>query len=191
MSIEEIKGDLEVRLSLERFAHSLGVMETAKRLAATFGADIEKAALAGLIHDCARCLTPDDQLKNAESAGILLDEIQIHEKVLIHGPLGAVMAREIFGIADREILRAVEIHSTGDRDMTVLEKIIFLADYIEPNRDFPGVEDIRAKAGADLDTAVVLAFDSTIKHVISRGKLLHPGTIAGRNDILLRGESKT
>lgn len=191
MSLVAMIGSLQSRLPANKFAHSLRVMETAKSLALQYDADVHKAAIAGLLHDCARALTLEEQLKKADDAGILLDEIQRREKVLIHGPLGAVMAREIYGVEDREILRAVELHTTGDIAMTVLDKVVYLSDYIEPGRKFPGVEDIRAKAAVDLDSAVVLALESTIIHVISQGKLLHPKTIASRNYILLGGESIT
>lgn len=191
MSLDAIRESLKEKLSPDRYAHSIGVMQTAQRLALRYGADAQRAALAGLIHDCARFLCLEDQLKKADALGILLDEIQRHEKVLLHGPLGAIVARELYGVCDEEILRAVEIHTTGDADMTVLEKIIYVADYIEPNRNFFGVQDIRTLAMISLDSAMVLAYDTTINYVISRGRLLHPRTIAGRNYILLQGESKS
>ena len=111
MSFEAILEKLQGKLSKDRFAHSVGVMETAQRLALRYSFDAQKAALAGLLHDCARMLPLDVQLKKADRVGILLDDIQRREKVLIHGPLGSVIAQELYGIHDEEILRAIELHT--------------------------------------------------------------------------------
>ncbi|MDI3480466.1 MAG: hypothetical protein PWQ97_121 [Tepidanaerobacteraceae bacterium] len=184
-NIENIISELKKSLNEGRFKHSLGVMETASVLARRYGADPEKAQLAGLIHDCARDIPFDRQLKMAENFGILLDDIQKSEPVLIHGPLGAEIARSTFDIKDEEILNAVRLHTTGDKNMTLLEKIIYLSDYIEPQRCFQGVEDLRAKAFMDLEEALIAAFDSCIRHVMERQGLLHPKTISARNFILL------
>lgn len=176
---------LKESMTESRFKHSLGVMETSMILARRYGANTEKAELAGLIHDCARDIPLDTQLKMAENFGILLDDIQKHEPVLIHGPLGAEIARDVFDIHDEEILNAVRLHTTGDKNMTLLEKIIFISDYIEPGRCFPGVENLRVKAFKDLDEALTAAFDSTVRYVMERQGLLHPRTVNARNYILL------
>lgn len=176
---------LKESMTESRFKHSLGVMETSMILARRYGANTEKAELAGLIHDCARDIPLDKQLKMAENFGILLDDIQKHEPVLIHGPLGAEIARDVFDIHDEEILNAVRLHTTGDKNMTLLEKIIFISDYIEPGRCFPGVENLRVKAFKDLDEALTAAFDSTVRYVMERQGLLHPRTVNARNYILL------
>lgn len=184
--IEKLKQNLDEK----RFNHSLGVMETAAKLAKHYGVDMEKAEIAGLLHDCARCMDTFSQLKMAENFGILLDDVSRREKALIHGPLGAVLAKRDYGITDNEILNAIKIHTTGDANMSLLEKIIFLADYIEPGRCFPGVEKLRAKAFKDLDEAILDAFDLTIKYVLDKGSLLHPKTITARNFILMQRESE-
>lgn len=192
VTLKSVLTKLKSRLSETRFKHSVGVMTTAAKLAKHYGADVEKAKLAGLIHDCAKEIHPSKQLKQAENFGILLDEIERHETVLIHGPLGAFIAKKDFKIKDKEILRAVKIHTTGDKNMTLLDKIIFIADYIEPNRKFPGVDVLRKKVNEDLDLAIVTAIDSTISHVLDKGSLLHPKTVSARNFILIqrrRGES--
>ncbi|NLC63911.1 MAG: HD domain-containing protein, partial [Thermoanaerobacterales bacterium] len=158
ISIEEIKNDLKNRLTHERYTHSLNVMHTASILATRYGVDKKKAELAGLIHDCARDLPADIQLKMATDFGILLDEIEKLQPELVHGPLGAFIARKQYGIDDDEVIRAVTIHSTGDKFMTSFDKILFIADYVEPGRCFPSVESIRKKLARDLDEALLSAF---------------------------------
>lgn len=181
----DVISKLKASMKESRFKHSLGVMDTSIILARRYGEDVKKAEHAGLIHDCARDIPVETQLKMAENFGILLDDIEKHEPVLIHGPLGAEIARRTFGIEDEEILKAVRLHTTGDKNMTLLEKIVFLSDYIEPGRCFPGVEDLRVKAFKDLDEAIISAFDSTIRYVVGRQGLLHPRTVNARNFILL------
>jgi predicted HD superfamily hydrolase involved in NAD metabolism len=190
IALKELMQKLKTNMDEQRFLHSLGVMKTAVELAVYYNADVEKAEIAGLLHDCARGVDIEHQLKMVEYFGILLDDVEKREKALIHGPLGAVTAERNYGITDREILKAIRIHTTGDTDMNLLDKIIFLSDFIEPGRCFPGVEDLRVKAFKDLDDAIIYAFDSTIKYVLSKGSLLHPKTILGRNFILMQRESE-
>jgi len=190
MTLEEMKQKLRENMNDKRFLHSLGVMQTAEKLAGRYEGDIEKAKVAGLLHDCARGLDTECQLKLVKYFGILLDDIERREKVLIHGPLGAVIAKVEYGITDEQILKAIKVHTTGDADMNLLDKIIFLSDFIEPNRCFHGVEELRVKAFQDLDDAIIGAFDSTIRYVLSKKSLLHPKTILGRNFILMQRESE-
>lgn len=192
ISYQKMLTKLSKALSAQRLEHSIGVEETAVKLAKLYDADIQKARIAGLLHDCARDIPLDIQLKMAIDFGILLDETESFEKVLIHGPLGEIIARRDYGVQDDEILKAIRLHTTGDEDMTVLDKIIFLSDYIEPHRNFPGVSELRTKAFENLNEAVIAAFDSTIKYVIEKKSLLHPRSIKARNYILLheRGEGK-
>ncbi|MDD4570753.1 MAG: bis(5'-nucleosyl)-tetraphosphatase (symmetrical) YqeK, partial [Tepidanaerobacteraceae bacterium] len=120
--------------------------------------------------------------------GILLDDIEKWEKALIHGPLGAVIAKQDYGVNDKEILKAIKIHTTGDMGMSPLDKIIFISDLIEPRRCFAGVDELRVEAFRDLDGAIIGAFDSTVRYILSKGSLLHPRTILGRNFILMQRE---
>lgn len=190
-SIDVILAKLKENLSQKRFIHSLGVMNTAVKLAKRFGADIRKSQIAGLIHDCAKDIPLREQLKMAENFGILLDDIEKREMALIHGPLGAFIAQKHFKIQDKDILTAVKKHTTGDVNMTILDKVVFLADYIEPSRNFPGVDVVRRKSYEDIDDAIVCAINSTIYYVMDKGSLLHPKTVNARNAILVqdgRGE---
>ncbi|MGB9809005.1 MAG: bis(5'-nucleosyl)-tetraphosphatase (symmetrical) YqeK [Caldanaerobacter sp.] len=189
--IERMKAKLKEILDKERYSHSIGVMETALKLAEKYGADVEKAMVAGLLHDCAKGLSDEELLKMAYKYGVPVDNILLKVPFLLHGPVGACMVQELFGVTDEEIKRAIALHTTGDVNMSILDKIIFLADYIEPNRDFEGVEELRELSWKDLDLAVLRAYDSTICYVIKRNMILYEKTVSGRNDILLKlGEEK-
>ncbi|MDI3312610.1 MAG: bis(5'-nucleosyl)-tetraphosphatase (symmetrical) YqeK [Thermoanaerobacterium sp.] len=186
MDFEFFADKLKKLLSDERFKHSLGVMETSEKLAVRYGADVEKAKIAGLLHDCAKNLREDELIVLANKYGIDLDDVLEKSPTLLHGPVGGYLIEEYFGIHDDEIKRAIMIHTTGDKDMTLLDKIIFLADYIEPNRKFDGVEDLREAAYKNLDTAVIMALDETIKYVIEKGQLLYNKTVIARNDMIIK-----
>ena len=123
-------------------------------LATRYGADVEKARVAALLHDCTKKLDMPEQLALCRQYGIELDELEQKALKLLHAKTGAAIAREVFGVDD-EIYRAIWWHTTGHADMTLLEKIIYLADYIEPSRDFPGVNDLRACVYEDLDRGTV------------------------------------
>ena len=188
MTIGEMREKLKRNLDEQRFLHSLGVMETSDKLAKLYGACRKKTQIASLLHDCARGMDMERQLNMIEYFGILLDDVEKRERVLIHGPLGAIIAEKDYGIIDDEIKNAIKIHSTGDAHMGLLAKIIFISDIIESGRSFPGVEDLRIKALKDLDGAIIDAFDMTIKYVLSKRSLLHPKTVKGRNFILTQRE---
>lgn len=177
---------LKMLLNEKRFIHSVAVMETSQNLAKKYGADVKKAEIAGLLHDCAKDFSDSELLKFAKRYKIPVDEVLKHSTFLLHGPIGAELVEEIFGVNDAEIKRAIAIHTTGDINMTLLDKIVFLADYIEPGRNFNGVEELRRTAEKNLDLAIVKAFDNTINYVISQGMLLYEKTVKARNDILIK-----
>lgn len=187
MNIEAMKDSLKERLSPKRFNHSLGVMNTSIELAKNYGEDVERARIAGLLHDCARDIRGQEAIDMCKSHGVEVDAIALVQPELLHGPLGAALARELYGIEDEGILKAIFWHTTGHENMELFEKIIFIADYIEPGRKFPGVEEARKLAFADINKAVVHALDSTIGHVLSKGSLIHPATIVARNYVILHG----
>ncbi len=186
MTIEQVKCKLQSMLTPKRFAHSLAVRDASIRLAQHYGVDEHKAAAAGLLHDCAKGLSEEQLLKLADEFGILIDSIQKSEAGLLHAPIGAELARKEFDVHDREILTAIRYHTTGCEDMGLLAKIICLADFIAEGRNFPEVEDLRRIAFADLDAALLMGMDLTIKHVISKGSLIHPDTVKARNNLILR-----
>lgn len=184
MTKQEIKLKLQNILTPKRFTHSLGVMETAVSLAARYGQDEEKAALAGLLHDCARDIKGEKIFEMCERFNIKFNDIEQMQPELLHGPIGAALAREEYGIEDEDILRAIYCHTTGREYMSVLDKIIFIADYIEPARDFPGVDEVRRIAYEDLNKSMLISLENIIRHVISKGVLIHPDTVNARNCIL-------
>lgn len=186
MTMEEIRKKLMEHLSPSRFQHSTGVMEEAGKLAKIHGADPEKAELAGLLHDCAKNVSGDETIRILRLHGEEPDSIQLCAPQLLHGQLGYYIAREQYGIMDEEILSAIYWHTTGRAGMTLLEKIIFIADYTEPGRSFEGLDEIRQEACCNLDRCIVLCADSTIRYVLKKGQMLHPLTVVVRNDALAR-----
>jgi predicted HD superfamily hydrolase involved in NAD metabolism len=175
---------LQQALSTKRFCHSVGVQQTARELATRFGADTHKAGVAGLLHDCAREMTSDHLLKRAGEFGIVVGSLERSSPVILHAAISAYIASLEYGILDEEIKQAIALHTTGGPNMSLLDKIIFLADYIEPHRDFPGVDKLRKLALEDLDQAVLAAFDQTIGHLINKRMVIHLATIEGRNALL-------
>jgi predicted HD superfamily hydrolase involved in NAD metabolism len=126
------------------------------------------------------------QLRLAEGFGIVISDMELYNPVLLHAPLGAELARRECGVHRESVLNAIRFHTTGRPGMSLLEKVIFVADYIEPGRDFPGVERVRESALVDLDEAMLRALDQTIAYVLERAQLLHPITLETRNDLILR-----
>lgn len=186
MKYNQAADTLSKALAPKRFTHSLGVSKAAAELAKTFGEDIEKSKMAGLLHDCARGISSNNLLQMAEGFGIVVDDVELSQPILVHAPLGAYLAKADYGIDDPEILKAITLHTTGAANMSKLEKIIYLADCIEPSRDYPGVDKLRMLATRDLDAAVLAAFDQSLQFVIERGLLIHPATVEGRNYLLQR-----
>lgn len=165
-----------------RLRHVIGVAETAARLAERFGADVGKAWLAGLLHDYARELAPAEVLRLAEEYG-LLGLVAEPSVEMLHAPLGSVLLRVETGVEDPEVLAAVARHTTGAAGMTTLDKVVYLADFIEPGRRFPGVDAVRALAERDLDGAVLAALRQTVSHVEAAGRLVDERTRAAIRDL--------
>ena len=162
-------------LKYKRIPHVLGTEQEAIRLAIRYGADVEKARVAALLHDCTKKLDMPEQLALCRQYGIELDELEQKALKLLHAKTGAAIAREVFGVDD-EIYRAIWWHTTGHADMTLLEKIIYLADYIEPSRDFPGVNDLRACVYEDLDRGMLMGLEMTIDEMTEMGNPVHRAT---------------
>ncbi len=157
--------ELQKTLSKERYRHTLGVEQTAVKLAELYGEDPEKARVAALLHDCARCLD------SAEMRRLVGERVGASAlRALMHAPAGAALARQKYGVEDEHILSAIRWHTTGHEGMTKLEKIVYLADFVEPNRpNHPGLQELRAEALRDLDCAVKMAAESTMRYVRARG----------------------
>ena len=164
----------------KRVAHVMGVEEEAVRLAKFWGADPELARHAGILHDCTKYLELAPQLHLCEKYGIPLDDLEQKAVKLLHSKTGACIAKYIFGEPD-EVYEAIFWHTTGRANMTLLDKILYMADYIEPNRDFDGVEELRRLAYTDLDQAMLLGVESTIQELEQRGVPIHKNTLAARD----------
>lgn len=165
-----------------RAAHILGCEETAADLARIWGADEEKARFAALLHDCTKQYSHAEQLKFVEKYDILVDKDFDRFPPIAHAFTGAAVARAEFG-ADEEVENAVRWHTTGRPGMSLLEKILYLADYIEPTRSFPGLEETRALAQRDLDAAVFRATQDCVIYNIRKARPIHPITLAAYNDM--------
>lgn len=196
MNIEEAKQKLKENLSPRRYVHSVNVMMSAVKLAERYGADAETAAMAGLLHDCARDIKGDEIFALCSRYGIEVDEISALRPALLHGQIGARIAADEYGFcADAEDkcqspLSAICYHTTGYPGMNLMDKIIFLADFIEPERDFPSVKAIRKTAFEDIDKAVLMGLDSTILYIVGKGWLLHPDTVHTRNWLINEMKNK-
>lgn len=177
MKREKILYKLKKTLDAQRYKHTLGVEETARQMAKCFGADEDKASLAGLLHDCAKCMTLTQMVKSAK--GVEVDAVMKESKALMHAVAGMCVAQQVYNVEDAEVLSAIRWHTTGRAQMTTLEKIIYLADMIEPSRKpYPGLEAIRRLCFIDLDEAMHTALQMSLAHVQEQGKTLHPDTLA-------------
>jgi predicted HD superfamily hydrolase involved in NAD metabolism len=181
---------LENSISPKRYIHSINVSKTAKKLAEYYEGDAAKAEIAGLVHDCARDLDSSLQLDCLKKEGIAADDLTLSVKELLHGPAAVHICRKVFAIEDEEILNAVRYHTTGKENMSLLEKIIYLSDFIEPARSFPGVEEMRGLAFRNPDKALLMAFNSSIEYVLSKNGFLHIDTIMARNYVLKEIQGK-
>ncbi|GAB7386613.1 bis(5'-nucleosyl)-tetraphosphatase (symmetrical) YqeK [Bacillaceae bacterium] len=173
----------------QRYQHTLGVVETAVRLAEKYGADVEKAELAAILHDYAK-YWPGEKMREIMLQDERAKEVLNYGKPLWHAHAGAIAAERELGITDPAVLDAIRYHTSGRVGMTLLEKIVWLADYIEPGRQFPGVEKVREIAEDDLDAAIVTAFAQTIAYLAERKQPIYPVTVEAYNDLLQACEAK-
>ncbi|AZB43697.1 HD domain-containing protein [Bacillus sp. FJAT-42376] len=179
------------QLTDHRYQHTLGVMETAIELAGKYGADVKKAETAAIFHDYAKFR------QKSEMKQIIIDQnmkkdLLIHNEELWHAPVGAYLVEKEAGIEDKEILDAIKYHTSGKAGMSILEKVIYVADYIEPGRRFPGAEEAREAAKRDLDAAMKMALQNTITFLLKKNQAVYPMTVEAYNDLILskREESK-
>ena len=162
----DIRKQLEKKLKKDRFEHTIGVMYTAASLAMRYHEDIDDAMMAGLLHDCAKCLTGDEKIARCTKLGLPVSDVEKKNPELLHAKLGAYYARTKYGVTDENILSAIEFHTTGKPDMNVLEKIVFVADYIEPNRrPLNEIAEIRKEAFTDIDTCIVHILKNTLSYL--------------------------
>lgn len=169
----------------KRVAHVIGCSETAAALARRWGADETDAARAGILHDVTKALDGPEQLRLCEKYGIMTDMFERTNTKLLHAKTGSAVAKEIFGENDA-VYGAIYWHTTGKANMTLLEKILYLADYIEPNRVFDGVQKVRDLAFQDLDEALLLGLNMAMDELVREGKPLGQRSLEARDYLLKR-----
>lgn len=185
-SYEEMCEILKQQLTQSRYEHSLGVADTAAGLARRFGMNEERARVAGLLHDCGRAFTVAALPDEARKRGIPIGKIESAMPLLLHAYVGAYLIYEIYGVNDAVIAQAIWRHTVGGANMTALDKIIYFADMIEPSRAYPEVEHLRKLAcTASLDEMLLVGLTESVLFVAQKGGLIHPDTVAARNEILL------
>ena len=182
MNYSEIKKKLKKSQDKERYEHTKGVMYTAGCLAMAHGYYLEKAMLAGLLHDCAKCIPNDEKLALCKEHNILVTPVEAENPFLLHAKLGAFLAESEYNITDPDVLHAIKVHTTGEPDMNILDKIIFIADYIEPGRNkAPNLEKVRKLAFHDLNACMAQILRDTLMYLNS-GK----GTIDSTTQLTYR-----
>lgn len=185
----ELLGKISNRLSEKRLKHTLAVKEEALKLAECYGYSNEKNIVwAALLHDIGRGY--DQNTMNQYVKKYNLDNIYLNNTSLAHSKVGAELIKDEFQVNNIDIIKAVSFHTTGKENMSILEKIIFLADIIEPNRTFNEVDVLRKLSYQDMDEACLMALDLSIKYVIERKEYLHIDTLLARNDFLLNKGGK-
>ena len=177
------------QLKLSRYEHTIRVTDTAVDLAKYYEQPIDKIEIAAILHDYAKYRDKAEMSRWIETSNLSKDLLQYHSE-LWHGPVGALLVKFEVGIEDPIILEAIHCHTTGKAHMNMVEKIIFLADYIEPGRDFPGVEAVRIQAKQDLDYACLLALKNTIDHLVIQEQLVYPDALHAYNDLLRKRKIK-
>lgn len=173
---------IKKHLPEKRYIHTIGVTDTAITLAKQYGADEKKAEIAGIFHDYAK-YRPKQEMIDIINEEDLPKDLLMYSSELWHAPVGAILVKKEIGITDEDILRAIRSHTTGRARMTTLEKVIMLADYIEPNRSFPGVDDVRELAKLELNKALIVSIQNTIQFLLNKNELIYPKTIETYNDL--------
>ena len=173
-----IIASLKGRLLEDRFFHSLNVADMAKELAVIYGEDTQKAYLAGLVHDCTKNTPAQKQLEIMKAGGISLTALEKNNRKLWHAISGSVFIQSEYDIHDADIISAVRYHTTGKANMSLLEKIVYTADFTSAERDYAGVEQIRALAKTDLDAAVYEGASFTVEKLGALSLAVHPDTVA-------------
>lgn len=190
MDLEEYKKIIKSRMSDYRYTHSVNVSNEAIRLAKKYGADDKKAAVAGILHDITKETPKEEQLQIMTDGGIILDNVQKMSSKLWHGISGSVYIRDVLKITDEDILNAVKYHTTGRAKMSLLEKIIFIADFTSAERSYSGVKTMRKKADKSLEKAMLYGLQFTLKDLSKRAVLIHPDALSCYNEIVINNSTK-
>ena len=177
IDLRKIRKSMKKVQDPKRFEHTLGVEYTSAALAMRYGADIKNAQLAGLLHDCAKCLSDEKRLSICEKHNISINEIERRNPFLLHAKVGSFLAMEEYNVYDPDVINAILNHTTGRPNMSLLEKIIYVADYIEPNRTkAPNLSEIRKLAFSDLNKALLMILSDTLTYLTAGGGDIDPMT---------------
>ena len=187
MNRDQALAIVKEQLTEHRFLHTIGVMETAINLAAKYGADTKKAELAAIFHDYAKFRSKEEMREIIIKEG-MPSELLEYNSELWHAPVGAFLTEKEAGINDKEVLDAIRYHTSGRPGMVLLEKIIYLADYIEPGRHFPGVCEVRDLAETNLNKALIKAVQNTIMFLMKKGQPVFPASFQTYNDLVMNKE---
>lgn len=175
--LQKIQTRLKKHIDEDRFIHTLGVMYTSASMAMAHGCSMDDAQVAGLLHDCAKCIPNDKKLKICKKNQIEISSVEYENPILLHAKLGAFIAETKYDISDSNILQAIKYHTTGRAGMSVLEKIVFIADYIEPKRyKAKNLAEIRKMAFIDLDECVYMILRDTLAYLKNNPKAVDPTT---------------
>ena len=185
MTFDEYKNIIKDRMSKKRYVHSLNVAKAAQQLAIKYGANIEKAMVAGILHDITKEMPFDEQLQIIKSNGIILDKVQIISPKTWHAISGCILIEQELDIKDEDILNAVRYHTSGRANMGLLEKVIFVADFIGEERDYKGVDIMRSKAKKSLEEAMLYGVSFTIKDLSEKQCAIDMNTLALYNELII------
>lgn len=175
--IIEIQQKLQHELDEERYQHTLGVMYTSAALAMRYCCDMEQALLAGLLHDCAKCIPNEEKITICQTQGIPVSDVERANPSLLHAKLGAYLAKEQYQVTDGNVLNAISSHTTGRPEMTLLEKIVYIADYMEPGRrNLPNMEEVRFLAFQDIDACLLRILKDSLVYLKTRKMPIDPMT---------------
>lgn len=175
MNRDEALKLVKPHLTDHRYEHTLGVTETAVELAEKYGADKEKTEIAAIFHDYAK-FRPKEEMRQVVVDHDLPKDLLEYSTELLHAPVGAILVRDEIGITDEDILGAITHHTSGRPNMTLIEKCVFLADYIEPGRKFPGVKEVRELASENLDAAIIQSLKNTVNFLMKKNQPVYPAT---------------
>ncbi len=168
---QKLRKELEKQLKPDRFDHTLGVAYTSASMAFFYGADVQKALVAGMLHDCAKCMSHEEQIKICEKNNIELSDVERRNHSLLHAKVGMYLARTKYDVDDTDILNAIRWHTTGREDMSLLEKIVYIADFIEPNRKpLEDMDIIRKEAFTDINKCLAHILHNSVIYLQTIGK---------------------
>jgi len=188
-SFERLKPWVKAQLSAHRWQHTLGVIDTIEHMAHRFGADVQQARLAALLHDAAKGMDLEEMQRFVRASGANVPDSVFDSRSLLHAEAGALMAEQA-GVDDPEILAAIRCHTTGKVGMNLLDKLLYLADFIEPGRSFPGLQEIRHAAAKNVDETMLLAVSASIRYLLDRREYIDPRTLEVYHDVLDRQNEK-